>query len=192
MEGNPEESLFSCDLKHLRTVANPLLRFSAPVIGLRLPSGKMVSIQGCFSQIELWHGTPIQDTCGGKAVLRWKGEPLFAELVILRLLQAEGWEGVWIDTYRRKFRQFMRPHSCSLPEHAQAFLDRANVGRKWPAGCPDVLAWGEGQYLFVEAKRKGKDRIRKTQLMWLESALNSELPLESFLVFEWGILDAKL
>jgi hypothetical protein len=170
-------------------VTNPLLRFSASPVKVQLPSGTSASIPACFSRFELWHGTPIQDTYGKKAVLDWKGEPLFAELVILRLIHAEGWEGVWIDTYRKKFRQFMPPHSCGLPEHAQAFLDRVNAGRKWPAGCPDVLAWGEGQYFFVEVKRKRRDRIRKTQLVWLESALATRMPIESFLVLEWEIAD---
>jgi hypothetical protein len=150
-----------------------------------------VSLAVCFDNFKLWKGQSIPDTYGGKAVLDCHGEPLFAELAILRLIQTQGWQGVWADTYRQKFRQFMPPRSCGLPEHAQAFLDRVNVRRKWPAGCPDVLAWGEGQYLFVEAKQKRKDRIRKTQLVWLESALNSGLPLECFLIFEWGILDAK-
>ena len=161
---------------------NPLLRHPADPISLLLPSGRAVSVSARFNRFELWRGARIADTYGGKAVLDCDGEPLFAELAILRLT---GWEGVWIDTYRRKFRQFMPPDSCDLSPHVQEFLDRANAGRKWRSGCPDVLAWSEGRYLFIEAKRKGKDRIRDAQKDWLESALNSGMPLQSFLIFEW-------
>jgi hypothetical protein len=122
-------------------------------------------------------------------VLDYDGEPLFAELAILRLIQAHGWQGVWIDNWRKKFRQLFPPHACDLSSQAQDFLDRVNQGRKWRRGCFDVLAWHDGQYLFVEAKRKGHDAIRNSQKEWLESALNSGLSPESFLVFEWGISD---
>ncbi len=156
-----------------------------------LPSGMVVPVATCFRHFKLWRGSPILDTYGGKAVLDYNGEPLFAELAILRLIQEGGWQGVWIDTFRQKFRQSLPPHSCDLPPRAQSFLDQANQGRKWRSGCSDVLAWDDGRYLFVEAKHKGKDRIRKTQREWLESALNSGVPLESFLIFEWSISDAR-
>jgi len=34
-----------------------------------------------------WQGAPILDTYGGKAVLDYHGEPVFAELFTLRMLQ---------------------------------------------------------------------------------------------------------
>jgi hypothetical protein len=41
----------------------------------------------------------------------------------------------------------------------------------------------------VEAKRRGKDRIRNSQRKWLETALTSGVPLESFLIFEWELVN---
>jgi hypothetical protein len=158
---------------------------------MQLPSGRALSIPACFSRFELWHDAPIQDTYGGKAVLDWKGEPLFAELVILRLIEEGGWQGVWVDTYRRRFRQSLPPGFCSLPRHAESFLEKANGGREWRRGCFDVFAWGDGRYLFVESKRKGHDAINAHQKEWLESALDSGVSLESLLIFEWDISDAK-
>lgn len=152
---------------------------------LRLPSGRIVAVSTCFHHFKPWQGAPIPDTYGGKAVLDSNGDPLFAELAILRLIQAGGWQGAWIDTYRRKFRQSLPPHLCNPPPHVQGFLCKANAGREWRSGCPDVLAWSEGEYVFVEAKHKGRDRIGKRQKEWLESAINSGLPLESYLIFEW-------
>jgi hypothetical protein len=167
---------------------NPLGTLSSSPLEIRLPSRGSIFMPTCFHSFKAWKGHPISDTYGGKAVIDCDGEPLFAELAILRMIQAKGWKGVWIDTYRRKFRQSLPPQSCELPEHAQAVLERASAGHKWRPGCFDVFGWKDGQYLFAEAKRKGKDAIRETQFNWLESALDSGLPLESFLIFEWGIL----
>jgi len=128
----------------------------------------------------------MEDSYGHKPVLDYNGQPLFAELNILRLLQASGWEGVWIDTYRKKFRQSW-PHFCDLPPQVHDFLGKANQDRKWPRGCWDVLAWSGGEYLFVEAKRRSKDRIPRAQKEWLESALTAGLRLENFAVCEWEI-----
>jgi hypothetical protein len=154
---------------------------------LTLPSGRLVSIPTYFHHFKRWQGTPIADSFGNKPVLDCNNAPLFAELAILRLLQASGWQGVWIDTFRRRFLQALPPDSCVLPKDAQSLLDRVNQGRKWPPGCFDVFAWKDDQLLFVEAKWKGHDSFRDNGKAWLESALNSGLSLESFLVFEWSI-----
>ena len=50
-----------------------------------------------------WSGPPIADSSCGKPVLEFKGKPLFAELAILRILETDGWNGVWVDSYRRRF-----------------------------------------------------------------------------------------
>ncbi|HEV2233968.1 MAG TPA: hypothetical protein VGV68_11245 [Terriglobia bacterium] len=170
---------------------NPLSAYSTSPLDVLLPSGRIVSIARCFHEFKRWQGLPTPDTYGGKAVLDSNGEPLFAELAILRLIQEEGWQGVWIDTFRRKFRQYLPPHFCALPPHAASFLERANQGREWPGGCWDVLSWSDGRYLFVEAKRRGKDAILDTQSEWLESVLDSGIPVDWFQIFEWGISDAK-
>ncbi len=48
-----------------------------------------------------------------------------------------------------------------------------------------MFAWNDKRYLFVESKWIGHDRIKANQKEWLESALNSGAPLNSFLIFEW-------
>ena len=52
-----------------------------------------VETRWCFPRFRAWTGEPITDTYNGKAVLELAGKPLFAELVILRLLEREGWQG---------------------------------------------------------------------------------------------------
>jgi hypothetical protein len=155
-------------------------------VELTLPSGKSVAIPRCDYMFSPWRGTPILDTYGGKAVLDWNGKPVFAELAILGVLERAGWDGVWVDTYRRKFRRSMPPECCKLPSHAQELYDRicrANGGKA--SGCFDVFAWKDGDYLFVESKRKSKDSIQKTQKAWIVAALAAGIPLDSLLICEW-------
>jgi hypothetical protein len=171
-----------------RMSVNLLTQSQVSPVELTLLSGKAISIARCTYLFARWRGAPIEDTYGGKAVLNSDGKPIFAELAILDVLGKGGWDGVWVDTYQKKFRRFMPPESCKLPSHAQELYDRicrANDGKT--SGCFDVFAWKDGDYLFVESKRKSKDSIQKTQKAWVEAALASGLPLDSLLICEWEL-----
>jgi integrase len=50
---------------------------------IKLPSGKTVHIPKCVTCFPLWCGEPITNTYGGKAVLTFRGKPLFAELLAI-------------------------------------------------------------------------------------------------------------
>lgn len=82
---------------------------------LELPSGKKVSVPTHFLQFSEWCGTPVTDSYGGKPVLNIDGEPLFAELAVLRLLEKDGFDGVWVDTFGNRFRRTMTKDSRMLP-----------------------------------------------------------------------------
>lgn len=150
-----------------------------------LISGRHVAVPMATAVFARWSGAPLADTYGGKTVLEFNGEALFAELVILRHLEAAGWKGAWIDTYRnRVLTGFGRP--ALLPAEQQAMLNRIFSRAGSRHGCFDVLAWRGSDRLFAEAKRGGKDRLRDTQVRWLSAALDDCLPTESFLVVEWS------
>ena len=48
-----------------------------------------------------------------------------------------------------------------------------------------MILWKEEELKFVELKRQGKDRIRQTQIDFLERALKNGIPIENFEIFEW-------
>jgi hypothetical protein len=153
-----------------------------------LPSGKTVDVAKLSLQFRSWAGSPLRDTYGNKAIIDVEGEPLFAELAILRMLERQGWQGVWVDTYRRKFRRSMPPCVDELPYSAKVLFDSIvsnNAGRQ--SGCWDVFAWKDAAFLFAESKRKGRDRIRASQTLWLEAAIAAGLPLSSFCMVEWEL-----
>jgi hypothetical protein len=56
------------------------------------------------------------------------------------------------------------------------------------SGCFDVFCWKGNQFIFIEAKRSGRARIRDTQRAWLQAAIRKcRLPCDSFLVVEWSL-----
>ncbi len=117
----------------------------------------------------------------------WARKPKFsvqgsrscAELAIVHHLRASGWGGVWVNAFRGELRTqwFPAPAARRLAEvgapgwAAETFdrLRAANGGTL--SGFFDVFAWHEpGQVGFFEAK-VGPDRIKPTQLRFVERAL---------------------
>lgn len=151
---------------------------------------EQVSIQKYFLAFREWKGAPIPNTYNGKAVIDWNSEPVFAELAVLRLFQSHGWDGVWVDSYRRKYRiglpEVAEP--IELPQKQQELMDsiKAKTGRS--GGCWDVLVWKGDTTLFIELKRQKKDNIQSTQVEWLAAALESGLTADNFALVEWDSL----
>ncbi len=152
-------------------------------------SNNKVSISKRFTTFPLWKGVPLQNTYGGKAVIDVGGKPVFAELAVLNLFLNNGWRGVWVDTYGKKFRvglpDIEKP--VELPKKQQEMLDRVSSNAGGIKGCWDLFLWKESDFLFVELKRKSKDAIRKTQIEWLEAAIKLGVSSDNFLLVEWDV-----
>ncbi len=158
-----------------------------------LPNGRIVRVPKAMPTFAPWAGKPPGNTFGGKAIVAHSGRPAFAELAILWSLQAKGWDGVWIDSYRRAFRQgyWGAEPLPELPPAPHALLDRIyrRAGRR--GGAWDVMAWRGERMLFAESKRASRDAVRATQVRFLAAALALGLPLGSFLVVEWRLASAR-
>lgn len=154
---------------------------------------KGFEIRKSFQLLPLWKGEPIQNTYGNKPVLNYNGKPLFAELFALRQFNEKGYNGVWADTYRRKFRTELPEVNepiIQLPVFIQEKLNDINPNGKLN-GTWDLILWKENEIKFIELKRKGKDRIQQSQIDFFERALNIGLLLDSFEIFEWTECDAS-
>lgn len=154
-----------------------------------LSSGEQISIQKYFLHFNEWKGAPIPNTYNNKPVIDWNGEPVFAELAVLRLFQSHGWEGVWVDSYRRKYRIGLPDvaEPIELPPKQRDLIEciKAKTGRS--GGCWDVFVWKGEEVLFIELKRSKKDNIRDSQVSWLEEGLKSTLKTKDFALLEWSI-----
>jgi hypothetical protein len=157
---------------------------------LSLPAGRVVEIPKCETSFSLWSGAPVNDNYGGKPVVEQDGSPLFVELAVLRTLEKEGWAGVWVDSYRRCLRKDMPPSKVpdtTLGDVASEIFNTVTKQVGKSGGCWDVLAWKAKDILFVECKRRKKDAIQVSQLVWLEQCLNFGLQPENFLIVEWDL-----
>ena len=133
-----------------------------------------------------WKGPPLADDYGGKQVLDLDGEPLFAELVILRLFQRAGWDGVWVDTYRKRHLVGLE-EEATLPGRITDLMGSIARRAGSRSGCFDVVAWTGESIVFAESKRSGRDRLRDTQRFWLRAALDVLPGPEALLVVEWTV-----
>ncbi len=150
---------------------------------------EQVDVAKCSLTLPAWSGPLVRDTYGGKPIVVVDGEPLFAELAILRRLEQAGWRGVWVDTYRGLFRRGLPGLSppVDLPPERRALFDAIVKENGGTGGCWDVYAWSAEGPLFAEAKRRRRDRMRTSQHRWLAAALSVGVPLEAFVVVEWEL-----
>ncbi len=110
---------------------------------IKLPNGKTVHLPKCCTSFKRSRRKGIP-TYGGKTILTLDGKPLFAELVVLRLLEKEGWHGVWVDSYQGiKYLNDM-PHvkePIDPPTREEKLLKKIRDKAACRGGCFDVFAW---------------------------------------------------
>lgn len=155
---------------------------------VELLSGTVVQVPKTTPTFQPWHGPKLPDTYGGKAVLDCDGEALFAELVVRKLFVQAGWDGVWVDSYSRKYRKSFTPEGIvELPDGMSRLLDciYARAGNR--NGCFDVFCWRGQDYIIAECKKCSEDQLRTSQKLWLQSALACGVPRESLLIVEWTV-----
>lgn len=103
------------------------------------------------------------------------GQLEIGEIAVLRALEADGWEGVWVCTFGgpKFWRTSLIGEPSHLPEAASAMFDRIckEQGGKC-GGFFDVMAWREDDFVFVEYKGKG-DNPNTNERKWISSALRA-------------------
>lgn len=155
---------------------------------IRLPSDELVEIEKLEALFAPWRGDEV-DTYGDKQVIDYRGRPAFAELVVLWDMQEDGWQGVWIDSYRRKLRTgFWNVDPIQrLPERPSSLLERIYAAAGSRAGAWDVFCWRGEDVRFTDCKRRSRDRIQPSQLRFLQAARSVDFPLSCFRIVEWDI-----
>jgi hypothetical protein len=158
----------------------------------RLASGE-VAVPKATPVFVAWPGQQPDDTYNGKQVLAFEGRPAFAELAVLWSLNALGWQGVWIDSYRGAYRTgyWDCPTLTKLPDGPAKLLERIRVATGSRFGAWDVFCWRDQELLMAECKRVRHDAIRGTQVRWLEAGLALGLSAGDFLIVEWSIAGEK-
>ena len=173
---------------------------------LKLPSGMVVPIGKINLRLASWNGLKevlrgLPKTLAIKPLVDINNSPAFAEIAIVRILNAAGWKACWIDSFHKCYRDDMPPQTTSLPDqitgqmqtirgryvellsqHPELRANRGEFGGAW-----DIVGWKASHMLFVEAKLAGKDRIRPSQLFWLQAGLDAGLSAGQFVIAEWQV-----
>ncbi|MEO8067587.1 MAG: hypothetical protein ABI599_07845 [Flavobacteriales bacterium] len=146
------------------------------------------------------HTDPLgTHTFGGKELLHVDDRPQFAEVAILRAFENDGWQGRWVETYGNGkmtpglWRDWHAEGPGMQTNHpiTDAWVrDRlhaiAMANGNTYSGCWDVVAWKGERLVFAESKKAKKDRMRGTQLRWLEAAMRCGMKADDFLLVEWS------
>lgn len=173
---------------------------------VHMPAGRVIQdVPGVFLRLPRWTGEPFVDDFGKKAagMVELDGEHLFAELAVLRLLEKEGWQGRWVNTYGAKGevwkyltrwddvpREEQRTRNIEDEEPRRVLARIASNRKKRYAGCWDVYAWRDGEFCFLQTRRgaPGKDEVKPDQVDWLHTTLlfgDERIKLESFGFVHW-------
>lgn len=154
-----------------------------------LHSKRLVVVPKALVRFNPWLGERPVDTYGKKPLIDWSGRCAFAELAILWEFEAAGWQGRWIDSYRGKFRTGYWESDCikELPAEQLHLFAKIRLAAGRRGGCFDVFCWSGDRVCFVEAKWTGKDRIRDSQRIWIEAAMDSGVRSDQLLVVEWAM-----
>lgn len=164
-------------------------------VGIAGVSDPVLKIKKKFRR---WTEAPIAHTFGNKPLVNVHGAGMFVELALVQYFLEQGWDARWVVTYGRSrmnplfltewldtdcCKQIHRPVASSYV--CDVLQSVAKVNGNKMGGCWDVIAWKGDCLLFVEVKREKHDRIRSTQIRWLNSALECGLTCDQFMLLEW-------
>jgi hypothetical protein len=144
-------------------------------------------VRTVFARFSPWTGQPLDDDYGGKPVLNLADAPLFAELVVLKHFREAGWDGVWVDAFRRRLRVGWPDEAPAMPPQPRKVFEAIFDANGGLSGFFDLFLWRGTEYLLVELKRRGHDAIRDSQRRFIDIALRQGLPAEAFLIVEWEV-----
>jgi hypothetical protein len=161
---------------------------SAPTFAALPSDGRSVEVLTLRRRESRWTGQtpPSFKLVPNKPALDFEGQPSWAEIIVVRLLERGGWQAAWAKNWAG--RAFWRDvgQIVELAPLPAALYHEIAARTASSGGCWDVIAWRGDNVLFIESKQRKRDRLRPTQTMWLESALACGVPLSAFAVVEWS------
>lgn len=163
-----------------------------PPIAVLLPSRHEVVVQRLLRR-ETRTGDLIarQPSCWApnKPSLIYDGTSTWAEFILVRRLEAAGWDARWIKNWTGG-REFCTDVGSARPLPGPAAETIARIDRRAASasggGAWDIVAWRGDEYLFLESKQhKSGDKLRPGQIAWLAAGLAKGFALDRFAVVEY-------
>lgn len=157
---------------------------------INLKNREQILLDKYIFEFNIFENSSEFDNYGGKVIFDYEGEPAFAELMLLKLLEKHNYKGVWVDTYRNKFRIALNREikKQDIDKRIITIIEKIyKIKGERKSSCFDVVAVNNtNEFIFCELKRGKKDKIRDSQIEWLEAAKKINEPIQ-FIIAEWGI-----
>jgi hypothetical protein len=171
----------------------PIFPKSLPVRGdaeFILPSGRTLGIPKALLRTDEATGrtpSPRNSPEAGPADEPLESLHAAVAAALLRILQADGWEGVTLRTGVHREPGVPTPTTAipSPPPFVVDVLRRIHEQARSPQGDWDIVCWRDREILFAVVRRHGRERLAAAKLGWLEAAFLIGLTHDSFLVVEW-------
>jgi hypothetical protein len=159
-----------------------------------LPKSKQaVEVATLLRRERKWLGPrPLwADLVPNKPLMDFSGQAIWAEFILLRLLEAHGWKGAWVKNWGGRDFWANPGESVELPSLANSRFQQIEKRTTNSGGCWDIITQHADDVLFIESKQKGKDQLSENQKSWLEIALENGVSLSSFVITEWSMPKLK-
>lgn len=166
-------------------------------VAISLPDHGTVEIRRIRKRMQPWGG-PLPAGFGlvpNKIAVDVDGVCAYPELAVVAGFRAHGWDARWRKNFGGSGWWLAIGDDEAMPRPANSDVTRitdrargiaAARGRTFRCGgIWDVLAWRDRKFLFVEVK--GKEPFNKNQLIWLEAALDLQVPVEAFAVVRYAV-----
>ncbi len=126
-----------------------------------------------------------------KPSIELDGAASWPELVIVDLLSRAGWEARWTKNWAGG-REFCVGVGTAKPLSGRGREVYEAIHHREPslggAGTWDVIAWRGSDVVFIESKQAASsDRLRDTQLAFLDAALDFGVEAEAFAIVEYTL-----
>jgi hypothetical protein len=119
----------------------------------------------------------------------------YPETAVVAGLIAKGWDARWRKNFGgvgwwveigvdKPLPRAAQGAVNSISNHAAELAPQRDIVFRG-AGIWDVIAWQDRKFVFVEVK--GSEPLNANQLLWLEAALDLEVPLGSFAMLRYSV-----
>ena len=113
----------------------------------------------------------------------------FPELAILGFFKRKGYRGFWVDAFHKKYwtNASSKYSFAELKgDYRKIVNDIKKLNGGKISGCWDLIIWKGVETKFVESKGKPcNDKIRKSQIEFMDRLISAKFKKEDFIVMEW-------
>jgi hypothetical protein len=151
-----------------------------------LPSTRRVVQVPVYPRTEVpWTDAPPREAgvIPNKRLYALDGSPIYAELLVVRLLERAGWNAAWRKTWNGVAYWRDVSEKVELGALASSIVEQVTRQAGYE-GSWDIVAWRARELRLLCSRPAGGQRVTAYMADWLDAALRMGVPLGCFAVVE--------